>query len=538
MFGAMVYLFVTGGVASSLGKGVLTGALGALLERAGHHVTCMKLDPYINVDPGTISPSEHGEVYVTSDGAETDLDLGYYERFLSVEMHKDNSVTTGKVYSEVIRRERKGEYLGATVQVIPHVTDFIQSSIEKVAGQYDVTLVEIGGTVGDIESLPFLEAIRQMRIKHGFKQVMYMHLTLLPYLETSGEVKTKPTQHSVKELRSIGIQPDILVCRSISALCEVERKKIALFTNVAFESVLSVPDVASIYSVPDILFGQGVIDLISSHTGLMSKPIDLAPWNNLVEQERLCSKEVTIVMVGKYSGVGDAYKSLREAIRHAAIDLKIKVELQFVNADDTLSSEAKEILSNADALLVPGGFGPRGSVGKIEVIRWARENKLPFLGICFGMQLAVIEFCQSVLGLEGANSTEIDSDCGDPVVCLISELKSQVSGDIGGTMRLGAIEDVLVEGTFLREIYGSERVSERHRHRYEVNPKYVEAFEQAGLRVCSYGCDTGYVDAVEIADHPWFIACQCHPEFTSKPLQPHPLFKSFLKAAESRRLSK
>ena len=530
----MVYIFVTGGVVSSLGKGVLSASVGVLLERSGYRVTCMKLDPYINVDPGTMSPSEHGEVYVTEDGAETDLDLGHYERFLSVKMHKANSVTSGQVYAEVIRKERRGDYLGATVQVIPHITDHIQQSIEQVGEQYDVTLVEVGGTVGDIESLPFLEAIRQMRIRHGSSKVMYVHLTLLPYIQTAGELKTKPTQHSVKELRSIGIQPDVLVCRSDREISAAGRKKIGLFTNLVPECVVSLPDVASIYSVPEVLAKQSFMDLIVKHTGLVPQPLDIAPWVDLVAREAAVSRSIKIALVGKYSGVGDAYKSLREACRHAGIGLDVKIELVFVDAEQLSAEILENKLSEVSALIVPGGFGPRGAEGKMRAIRYARESGLPFLGICFGMQLAVIEFCRSVLGLD-ANSTEIDSDCNDPVVCLINELQASGSDEKkGGTMRLGSIEDTLLVDSKIFAAYQAEKISERHRHRYEVNPKYIDLMQAQGMRVTGRSVEGDYVDVVELKDHPWFVACQCHPEFGSRPLQPHPLFVALVQAALQR----
>lgn len=528
----MVYIFVTGGVVSSLGKGVLSASVGVLLEHSGYRVTCMKLDPYINVDPGTMSPSEHGEVYVTEDGAETDLDLGHYERFLSVKMHKANSITSGQVYAEVIRKERQGDYLGATVQVIPHITDHIQASIEQVGQQYDITLVEVGGTVGDIESLPFLEAIRQMRIRHGTDKVMYVHLTLLPFIQTAGELKTKPTQHSVKELRSIGIQPDVLVCRSDREISSAERTKIGLFTNVAPQCVISLPDVSSTYCVPALLAKQNFIELITKHMGLAPKPTDIAPWIDLVTREAKVQRSLKIALVGKYSGVGDAYKSLREACRHAGIALDVRVDLVFVDADQLESGSIQAVFSDVSAMIVPGGFGPRGADGKMLAIKYARESGLPFLGICFGMQLAVIEFCRSVLGLQ-ASSTELDPECGEPIVCLISELAQykDVDADKGGTMRLGSIEDVLVEDSKIYEAYRSTVISERHRHRYEVNPKYIAPMQAQGMRVTGRSVEGDFVDVVELDGHPWFVACQCHPEFNSRPLQPHPLFKALVNAA-------
>lgn len=528
----MVYIFVTGGVVSSLGKGILSGSLGALLESSGFSVTCVKLDPYLNVDPGTISPSEHGEVYVTADGAETDLDLGHYERYVSTTMQRENSITSGQVYGEVIKKERQGDYLGATVQVIPHITDHIQNSLEKVAKSFDITLVEVGGTVGDIESLPFLEAIRQMRIRHGMQNVMYIHLTLLPYISTAGELKTKPTQHSVKELRSIGIQPDILVCRSDREILGTEKTKIGLFTNVRPDQVISLPDVDTTYRVPQVLAEQSLLDLVCKHTGLSLNVPNMLPWEDLVARELAATKPLEITMVGKYSGVGDAYKSLREAIRHASIALGVKTVIRFIDAETTHSADIAKMISSSSGLIVPGGFGQRGSDGKITAIQAAREHKVPFLGICFGMQLAVIEFCKHVLRLD-AGSTEIDAKIKDPVVCLIDELQEQQGNslNIGGTMRLGAMEDVLTEGSVIEEVYQTSVISERHRHRYEVNPKYAAVMQKHGLVISGRSVKEDFIDVVEIPGHPWFIGCQFHPEFSSRPLNPHPLFKSFLQAS-------
>ena len=528
----MKYIFITGGVVSSLGKGITAGALGALLEACGHRVTCMKLDPYINVDPGTLSPSEHGEVYVTEDGFETDLDLGHYERFLSVSLKgANNYVTSGQVYGEVIRKERRGDYLGKTVQVIPHITDHIQSCIESVGKQHDVTLVEVGGTVGDIESLPFIESIRQLRIKHGYHNVMFVHLTYLPYVRTAGEMKTKPTQHSVKELRSIGIQPDILICRAETEISAAQKEKIGLFTNVRHGHVISIPDVDSIYKLPSVLRDQGVHDLISKQFQLNSKLPSLDQWQSLVQKQKQAEQNVKIAIIGKYTQSKDAYKSLHEALCHAGMHLGQRLDICYLDSEVLSIKSLNEI--KPDAILVPGGFGERGSSGKLEVIRWARTNAVPFLGICFGMQLAVIEFAQDVLKLKQANSTELDPQTKDPIVCLINELKGIDSDDqvMGGNMRLGAVTDHMVDGSLSQKVYNAKHISERHRHRYEVNPSYVPALEEAGLIVSAKSEQTAFIDMVELEGHPWFIGCQFHPEFNSKPLSPHPLFLSYVKAA-------
>ncbi len=528
----MKYIFITGGVVSSLGKGITAGALGALLEACGHKVTCMKLDPYINVDPGTMSPSEHGEVYVTEDGFETDLDLGHYERFLSVSLKgATNYITSGQVYGEVIRKERRGDYLGKTVQVIPHITDHIQACIESVGQQHDITLVEVGGTVGDIESLPFIESIRQLRIKHGYHHVMFMHLTYLPYVRTAGEMKTKPTQHSVKELRSIGIQPDVLICRAETEISKGQKEKIGLFTNVANGHVISIPDVDSIYMLPTVLLEQGVHLLVSKQFQLASQEPSLDQWQSLVQKQKQAQQVLKIAIIGKYTKSKDAYKSLHEALMHAGMHLSQRLEVMYLDSE-TVSLERLEALG-PDAILVPGGFGERGSEGKLEVIRWARTKSVPFLGICFGMQLAVIEFARDVLNLHHANSTELDSKTPDPIVCLIDELKSLASDEqmMGGNMRLGAVTDILVPGSHSQTIYATNQISERHRHRYEVNPLYLDKLDQAGLKVSAKSEKTGFIDMVELHDHPWFIGCQFHPEFNSKPLTPHPLFLSYLKAA-------
>ena len=536
----MKLIFVTGGVVSSLGKGITAASLGALLESCGQRVTCMKLDPYINVDPGTMSPSEHGEVYVTQDGYETDLDLGHYERFLSVSLSGEhNYVTSGQVYGEVIRKERRGDYLGKTVQVVPHITDHIQSLIESVGSEHDITLVEVGGTVGDIEGLPFLESIRQLRIKHGYHNVMFIHLTLLPYIKTAGELKTKPTQHSVKELRSIGIQPDLLICRAERAIDDDEKNKIGLFTNVKCSNVISIPDVDSIYRLPQVLCDQDVHAIVCKQFGIdLIKP-NLKQWDALVVKQRQASVPVKVAIVGKYTHSKDAYKSLHEALCHAAIHLGLALKIEYICSEKV--TDKCLVQSGIDAILVPGGFGERGIEGKLRAIRWARENKVPYLGICFGMQLAVIEFCRNVLSIKGANSTELEPGCEQPVVCLIEELKSaeelSMAQDLGGSMRLGSVKDAVVAGSRIAKIYRSDVIDERHRHRYEVSPHYIERIEKEGLAVSARSEQSGFVDVVELADHPWFIGCQFHPEFNSKPLTPHPLFESFLKAAKDHTLT-
>lgn len=536
----MPYIFVTGGVVSSLGKGVVTGSLAAVLENAGFKTTCMKLDPYINVDPGTMSPSEHGEVYVTIDGAETDLDLGHYERFLTVQMRKQNSVTSGQIYADVIKKERRGDYLGATVQVIPHITDHIQSLIEEVAHGNDFTLVEIGGTVGDIESLYLLEAVRQMRIKHGAQAVMYVHLTLMPYMSAAAEMKTKPTQHSVKEMRSIGIQPDILICRAQRELSKAECQKIALFTNVEENRVYSVPDVDSVYSLPMVLAKQGMGEVITQQTGYGACKTNLSSWENFVKKECQRQGELSIALVGKYKHAGDAYKSLAEALQHAGIELGVHVNILCVDSQSLeQESNLADVFAPADAILVPGGFGVRGSMGKKNAINFAREQKIPFLGICFGMQLAVVEFAQNVLKLD-ADTTEINADTPHPVVGVISELKKnqQQAEQLGGTMRLGAYSDNLVKGSKVEQSYQASTITERHRHRYEINTDYQDKLESAGMKVTGTEQQGGHIDIIEIEDHPWFVACQYHPEFSSSPLRPHGLFMSFLRAAKQLREQK
>ncbi|MBS7326500.1 MAG: CTP synthase [Thiopseudomonas sp.] len=531
------YLFVTGGVVSSLGKGIAAASLAAILEARGLKITMMKLDPYINVDPGNMSPFQHGEVFVTHDGAETDLDLGHYERFIRTRMTRNNSFTTGKVYEEVLRRERRGDYLGATIQVIPHITDEIKRRVIKGAGDADIAIIEIGGTVGDIESQPFLEAIRQLRVEVGAKRAMLMHLTLVPYIATAGETKTKPTQHSVKELRSIGLQPDILVCRSEVAIDLGSRRKIALFTNVEERAVVSLQDVDTIYKIPGILHAQGVDDYVLERFGMEADTADLSEWDRVIEAKLNPQKEVTIAMVGKYMELLDAYKSLIEAMSHAGIHSDTRVKLRYIDSED-IETNGTGVLEDVDAILVPGGFGLRGVEGKIKTVQFARERKIPYLGICLGMQVVVIEFARNVLGWTAANSTEFDKDTAYPVVGLINEWQSQPArlpnaDDEGrpASMRLGAQLCRLQEGSKLAQSYGVTEIEERHRHRYEVNTSLLEPLQQAGLQVTSWSEDEQLVEAVEIADHPWFVACQFHPEFTSTPRDGHPLFSSFVQAA-------
>jgi CTP synthase len=532
------FVFITGGVVSSLGKGIASASLGALLEARGLKVTMIKLDPYINVDPGTMSPFQHGEVFVTEDGAETDLDLGHYERFVRTTMGKNNNFTTGQIYDSVIRKERRGDYLGGTVQVIPHITNEIRESVLLGAGDSDVCLVEIGGTVGDIESLPFLEAIRQMGVEMGHSNVLFIHLTLVPYIQTAGEVKTKPTQHSVKELRSIGIQPDILFCRSERTLPDQERRKIALFTNVAEEAVISAPDADHIYRIPLMLHEQFLDEIVVRQLGLKVPAADLSEWRRVVDGLERADSEVKIAMVGKYMNLTEAYKSLTEALIHAGIHTLTKVKIIYVDSED-IESNGTDCLEDADAILVPGGFGDRGIEGKISAVQYARENDIPYLGICLGMQVAVIEYARNVAGLEGAHSTEFDRNTTHPVIALITEwlnadgqteVRTEES-DLGGTMRLGGQECRLIANSRAQELYASQVIVERHRHRYEFNNKYLEPLEQAGLKVCGRSMDGRLVEMVEIPEHPWFIACQFHPEFTSTPRDGHPLFTGFVKAA-------
>lgn len=531
------YIFVTGGVVSSLGKGIASASLAAILEARGLKVTIMKLDPYINVDPGTMSPFQHGEVFVTEDGAETDLDLGHYERFIRTKMTRRNNFTTGRVYETVLRKERRGDYLGGTVQVIPHITDEIKRRILEGGRDVDVALVEIGGTVGDIESQPFLEAVRQLKVEMGSRALL-MHLTLVPYIATAGETKTKPTQHSVKELRSIGLQPDILLCRSEKMVDEDSRRKIALFTNVAERAVVPLPDADTIYSIPRLLQSFGLDQIVVELLGLQCRDADLSEWDKVVDGKLNPVNTVTISMVGKYMELLDAYKSLIEALTHAGIHTSTKVNINYIDAE-RVEKEGVGILKDADAILVPGGFGERGVEGKLMAVQYARENKVPYLGICLGMQSVVIEFARNVLGLKGANSTEFDRNSPNPVIGLITEWitsdgeveKRDESSDLGGTMRLGAQECRLVAGSNARNIYGADVIVERHRHRYEVNNNYVDQLQKAGLRIGGWSADDTLVEMVEIPDHPWFVACQFHPEFTSTPRDGHPLFTAFVKAA-------
>ncbi len=531
------YIFVTGGVVSSLGKGIASASLGTILEAHGLNVTILKLDPYLNVDPGTMSPFQHGEVFVTEDGAETDLDLGHYERFLSSKMSKRNNFTSGKVYETILRRERRGDYLGGTVQVIPHVTDEIKRRILAGGEGHDVAIVEVGGTVGDIESQPFLEAIRQLRVEMGYSRSILIHLTLVPYIATAGETKTKPTQHSVKELRSIGLQPDILLCRSVVELDEGQRKKIALFTNVEERAVVTLLDAKTIYAIPRDLQTRGLDQIVVERLRLDCGEADLSDWDWVVENQSNPQHEVTIAMVGKYMELLDAYKSLNEALIHAGIRNKAKVNVRYIDSEDL--EKDMSLVDGCDAILVPGGFGERGVEGKIMAVNYARVNKIPYLGICLGMQVAMIEFARNVCGIENANSTEFDKNTPDPVIGLIAEWvdtqgnveKRNKDSDMGGTMRLGAQKSYLVDGTMAKEIYGADDILERHRHRYEVNNNYVPKLQEAGLQVGGWSENKTLVEIVEIPDHPWFFACQFHPEFTSTPRQGHPLFSSFVKAA-------
>ena len=535
-------IFVTGGVVSSLGKGIAAASLAAILEARGLRCTMMKLDPYINVDPGTMSPFQHGEVYVTDDGAETDLDLGHYERFLRVRLSRKNSVTTGRIYENVIRKERRGDYLGGTVQVIPHITDEIKRCIFEATDGFDVGLVEIGGTVGDIESLPFLEAIRQIRTERGPDQAIFMHLTLVPWIAAAGELKTKPTQHSVKELRSIGIQPDILVCRSEKPLPDSERRKIALFTNVPEKAVISCVDVANIYQLPLWLHQQQLDEIVVERLRLEDKaaPADLSEWEAVVDAVEHPDDEVTVAVVGKYVDHQDAYKSLSEALKHGGLRQRTRVKLKWLESEQ-VEKDGDAVLSDVDAILVPGGFGDRGFEGKVLTAQYAREKKVPYFGICYGMQAAVVDYARHVAGLEGANSTENDRHCAHPVIGLITEWRTasgeierrDETSDLGGTMRLGLQEQRLKPGTRSRELYGKDVVGERHRHRYEFNNRYRTQLEDAGLVISAKSMDDLLVEMVELPDHPWFIACQAHPEFLSTPRDGHPLFIGFIAAARA-----
>lgn len=531
-------IFVTGGVVSSLGKGIASASLGAILEARGLKVTMMKLDPYINVDPGTMSPYQHGEVYVLDDGAETDLDLGHYERFVSTRLTRKNAITTGQIYDSVIRKERRGDYLGATVQVIPHITDEIKRRIDSATDGFDVALVEIGGTVGDIESQPFLEAIRQLRIERGTEQTLFIHLTLVPYIKAAGEIKTKPTQHSVKELRNIGIQADVLLCRCEEPIPEDERRKIAMFTNVPERAVLSAIDLKTIYSIPLWLHEQGLDDIVVAHLKLVAKPADLSSWRETVAAIENASVSVNIAIVGKYVEHKDAYKSLGEALRHGGIQQRAEVNLHWIESD-AMEAEGTAALEGMDAILVPGGFGQRGFEGKIQAAWFARTRQLPYFGICYGLHAAVVEFARNVCGLADANSTENNRQTPHPVIALITEWTTS-GGDIerrdetsnkGGTMRLGAQECRLKPGSLAHKLYGKDVIVERHRHRYEFNNRYRQILEDHGMVISGKSIDDMLVEMIELKDHPWFITCQAHPEFTSTPRQGHPLFSGFIKAA-------
>ena len=533
------FIFVTGGVVSSLGKGIASASLGAILEARGLNVTLLKLDPYINVDPGTMSPFQHGEVYVTEDGAETDLDLGHYERFVRTTMGKRNNYTTGRIYLNVIQRERRGDYLGGTVQVIPHITDEIKKCIMEGAGDAQIAMVEIGGTVGDIESQPFLEAIRQLRIELGAEQTLFMHLTLVPYIAAVGETKTKPTQHSVKELRSIGIQPDVLLCRTEKEpLPDNERKKVALFTNVEESAIISGVDVDNIYKIPRRLHEQGLDEIVARKLHLDVPKADLSEWDAVVEAMASPQGAVNVAMVGKYIGLADSYKSLTEALTHAGIHTRTSINITYVDSEE-LEMQGVGCLHDMDGILVPGGFGNRGIDGKITAVKYARENHVPYLGICLGMQLAVIEYARHQLGFQDANSTEFVCGTEHPVIALITEWMEQdgtiehrhEGTDLGGTMRLGGQQCQLLGGSRVRELYGQDVITERHRHRYEFNNRYKTQLEEAGMKFTGLSMDGQLVEIIELADHPWFVACQFHPEFTSTPRDGHPLFSGFVAAA-------
>jgi CTP synthase len=531
------YVFVTGGVVSSLGKGITSASLGAILEARGLKVSMVKLDPYLNVDPGTMSPFQHGEVFVTADGTEADLDLGHYERFIRTTTGRNSNFTTGRIYGSVIAKERRGDYLGATVQVIPHITDEIKRGVEHGAGDADVCIVEIGGTVGDIESLPFLEAIRQIGVDLGRSHVAYVHLTLVPYIKTSSEIKTKPTQHSVKELRSIGIQPDVLVCRSERALPDEERRKIALFTNVQEQAVISAQDVDDIYRLPMVFRDQGLDEIVVTQFGLQVPKADLNEWEAVVSAKKRSKDKVTVALVGKYVDLQDAYKSLTEALTHAGLQTRTQVEIRYI-ASGQIESKGTECLNDVDAIVVPGGFGDRGVEGKVKTVRFARENRVPYLGICLGMHAAVVEFARNVAGLEGAHSTEFEHSTPHPVIALITEWQDQdgsnqernEDSDLGGSMRLGAQECRLEEGSLARKTYGSDVISERHRHRYEFNNRYLGVMREAGMVFSGFSSD-GLVEVIEFPSHPWFMATQFHPEFTSSPRDGHPVFTGFINAA-------
>ncbi|MEO1082118.1 MAG: CTP synthase [Pseudomonadota bacterium] len=532
-------VFVTGGVVSSLGKGIAAASLAAVLEARGLRVTLLKLDPYINIDPGTMSPFQHGEVFVTDDGAETDLDLGHYERFTRARMSRRNNFTTGRVYNEVLAKERRGDYLGGTVQVIPHITDEIKRRVLAGAGDADVAVVEVGGTVGDIEGLPFLEAARQLKVEMGSSRALLMHLTLVPFIATAGEIKTKPTQHSVKELRSIGLQPDVLLCRSSVAIDDSARRKIALFTNVEERAVIPLLDADSIYRIPGALHANGLDDFVIERFNLDCPEADLSEWDEVLQRE-LAERQasVRVAMVGKYMDLPDAYKSLNEALAHAGLQTLTEVQVEYVDAED-IERDGIGVLEGVNAILVPGGFGDRGVEGKIAAVRYAREQDIPFLGICLGMHVALIEYARNVCGLEGANSTEMQEDTPHPVVALITEWMNadgsteqrDASSDLGGTMRLGAQPCHLEEGTRIRDIYGAPVIEERHRHRYEVNAGYVQTLVDHGMRMAGWSADRSLVEMIELPEHAWFVACQFHPEFTSRPRGGHPLFTGCIQAA-------
>ncbi|MCF6255913.1 MAG: CTP synthase [Gammaproteobacteria bacterium] len=535
------FVFVTGGVVSSLGKGIASASLAAILESRGLKVSLMKLDPYINVDPGTMSPFQHGEVFVTEDGAETDLDLGHYERFVHTTMGQRNNYTSGRIYSDVISKERRGDYLGGTVQVIPHITDEIKRRVMECAEGLDILMVEIGGTVGDIESLPFLEAIRQIGIEQGHDNSLFMHLTLLPFIPTAGELKTKPTQHSVKELRSIGIQPDVLICRADRPVPDDERRKIALFTNVEERAVISAVDADSIYQIPILLHEQHLDQIVVDKLRIEAPQADLSEWQAVTDALFDPNGEVTVAMVGKYMDLTEAYKSLSEALIHGGLHTRTKVKIRYIDSED-IETDGLDCLEDVDAILVPGGFGERGVEGKISTVKYARENGVPYLGICLGMQVAVIEYARHMAGLDGAHSTEFKADAQHPVIGLITEWTTadgeveqrSENSDLGGTMRLGGQECHLMDGSKSRELYGKETIIERHRHRYEFNNSYLDTLQGAGLAVVGRSADGSLVEMVEIPEHPWFVACQFHPEFTSTPRDGHPLFSGFISAARGK----
>ena len=535
------YVFVTGGVVSSLGKGIAAASLAAVLEARGLKVTLLKLDPYINVDPGTMSPFQHGEVFVTEDGAETDLDLGHYERFTNTTMKRTNNFTTGRVYNAVLRKERRGDYLGGTVQVIPHVTDEIKERVKLGAGDADVAVVEIGGTVGDIEGLPFLEAARQLKVEMGPNRALLMHLTLVPYIATAGEIKTKPTQHSVKELRSIGLQPDILLCRCAVDIEESARKKISLFTNVEERAVIPLLDADSIYKIPGMLRGHDLDDFVVERFGFDCPAADLSEWDDVIRREfSPSSGKVRVAMVGKYVELQDAYKSLNEALAHAGLRTLTEVVIEHIDAED-VERTGTDVLAGVNAILVPGGFGDRGVEGKISAVRYAREHGIPFLGICLGMHLALVEYARNVCGLADAHSTEMSANTPHPIVALITEWQNadgtfqqrDENSDLGGTMRLGAQPCHLEEGSMVRDAYGQALISERHRHRWEVNNHYLPQLQEAGMRIAGWSEDRSLVEMIELPGHPWFVACQFHPEFTSDPRSGHPLFTRYIEAAVS-----